>query len=93
MTSIASAPAKVILFGEHFVVYDVKAVLCSIDKRVKVTTTPIDENKIEDYSLNKDQSNIKNHFEKIDENKKSELLNYDIDLNEEIDEFSFCSCI
>ena len=46
MTSIASAPAKVILFGEHFVVYDVKAILCSIDKRVKVTTTPIDEDKI-----------------------------------------------
>ena len=35
-----------ILFGEHFVVYDVKAILCSIDKRVKVTTTPIDEDKI-----------------------------------------------
>ena len=46
MTSIASAPAKVILFGEHFVVHDVKAILCSIDKRVKVTTIPIDEKKI-----------------------------------------------
>lgn len=43
MSSTASAPAKVILFGEHFVVYDVKAILCSINRRVKVTTTPIDE--------------------------------------------------
>jgi len=46
LNSIASAPAKVILFGEHFVVYGVKAILCSIDKRVKVTTTSIDEKKI-----------------------------------------------
>ena len=43
MKSIASAPAKVILFGEHFVVYGQKAILCSIDKRVKITSTKTDE--------------------------------------------------
>ena len=37
--SIASAPAKIILFGEHFVVHGTKAILAAIDKRVTVTTT------------------------------------------------------
>ncbi len=32
----ASAPAKVILFGEHFVVYNKPAILASIDKRIHV---------------------------------------------------------
>lgn len=46
MKSIASAPGKVILFGEHFVVYGIKAILCSIDKRVKVTSLTTDEDSI-----------------------------------------------
>ena len=46
MKSKASAPGKVILFGEHFVVYGVKALLCAIDKRVTVTAENIDEKKI-----------------------------------------------
>ena len=46
MKSIASAPGKVILFGEHFVVYGIKAILCSINKRVKVTSSSIDEDSI-----------------------------------------------
>ena len=46
MKSIASAPAKVILFGEHFVVYGQKAILCAIDKRVKVTSIKTDESSI-----------------------------------------------
>jgi mevalonate kinase len=46
MKSVASAPGKVILFGEHFVVYGTKAILCSIDKRIKVTSQLIDERKI-----------------------------------------------
>jgi len=46
MKSIASAPGKVILFGEHFVVYGIKAILCSIDKRITVTSQIIDEKKI-----------------------------------------------
>ena len=51
MKSIASAPGKVILFGEHFVVYGVKAILCSINKRVTVTAEKINERKI---SINSD---------------------------------------
>ena len=39
MKSIASAPAKIILFGEHFVVHGTDAILAAIDKRVTVTTT------------------------------------------------------
>lgn len=36
MKSTASAPAKIILFGEHFIVYGGKAILCAIDKRITV---------------------------------------------------------
>ena len=46
MKSTASAPGKIILFGEHFVVYGVKAILCAINKRVTVTAEKITENKI-----------------------------------------------
>ena len=55
MKSKASAPGKVILFGEHFVVYGVKAILCSINKRVTVTAEKIDERKI---SINSEIGNI-----------------------------------
>ena len=43
MKSISSAPGKIILFGEHFVVYGIKAILCSINKRVTVTTESIEK--------------------------------------------------
>ncbi len=46
MISKASAPGKVILFGEHFVVHGVKAILCAIDRRVSVTAETTDEDKI-----------------------------------------------
>jgi len=46
MKSVASAPGKIILFGEHFVVYGMKAVLCSIDKRITATSQFIDEKMI-----------------------------------------------
>jgi len=39
LKSIASAPGKIILFGEHFVVHGTKAILAAIDKMVTVTTT------------------------------------------------------
>ncbi|MDE1727793.1 MAG: mevalonate kinase [Thaumarchaeota archaeon] len=43
MKSVASAPGKIILFGEHFVVHGTKAVLCSIDKRITATSQFVDE--------------------------------------------------
>ena len=46
MKSKASTPGKVILFGEHFVVYGVRAILCAINKRVTVTAEKIEEEKI-----------------------------------------------
>ena len=46
MKSKASAPGKVILFGEHFVVHGVKAILCAINKRITVTAETTDEQKI-----------------------------------------------
>ena len=38
MTSIAKAPGKIILFGEHFVVYNNRAILGAIDKYATVTS-------------------------------------------------------
>ena len=46
MKSIASAPGKIILFGEHFVVHGTKAILAAIDKRVTVTTTITEKNSL-----------------------------------------------
>ena len=36
LSTTASAPAKIILFGEHFVVYDQPVILASINKRLKI---------------------------------------------------------
>ena len=44
MKSIASAPGKIILFGEHFVVHGTSAILAAIDKRVTVTSAFTDNN-------------------------------------------------
>lgn len=41
MKSTASAPGKVILLGEHFVVYGIEAVLCAIDRRITVETRTV----------------------------------------------------
>lgn len=46
MKSIASAPGKIILFGEHFVVHGTKAILAAINKRVTVTSTFTDNKTI-----------------------------------------------
>jgi len=46
LKSKASAPGKVILFGEHFVVYGIKAILCAINKRITVTAEKVEGNKI-----------------------------------------------
>ena len=65
MKSIASAPAKVILFGEHFIVYGGKAILCSIDKRITVESELIDDNTIQissdlGYTISSREESIKN---------------------------------
>ncbi len=53
----ASAPGKVILFGEHAVVYDKLGIACSFDKRCQVKTSILDQGfvsiKTESLNLNK----------------------------------------
>jgi len=51
LKSIASAPGKIILFGEHFVVHGTKAILTAIDKRVTVTSTFTENKTIKVNSL------------------------------------------
>ena len=70
MKSIASAPAKIILFGEHFVVHGTKAILAAIDKRVTVTTTFTENKTIKinselgtiEVSISSSHEEVKNEF-------------------------------
>jgi len=55
LESKASAPGKIILFGEHFVVYNGKAILCAINKRVNVTAKKIEK---EEISIKSDIGNL-----------------------------------
>ena len=70
MKSIASAPAKIILFGEHFVVHGTKAILAAIDKRVTVTST-FTENKI--IKINSELGTIEVPISSSHEEEKSEF--------------------
>ena len=70
MKSIASAPAKIILFGEHFVVHGTKAILAAIDKRVTITSTFTDNKTIKvnsqlgaiEVSISSSHEEVKSEF-------------------------------
>ena len=70
MKSIASAPGKIILFGEHFVVHGTKAILAAIDKRVTVTSTFTDNKTIKinselgtiEVPISSSHEEVKNEF-------------------------------
>ena len=70
MTSIAKAPGKIILFGEHFVVYQNRAILGAINKYATVTTEKTNTDNIlissslGQWSIQKDEdvSNVEKKF-------------------------------
>ena len=70
MKSIASAPGKIILFGEHFVVHGTKAILAAIDKRVTVSSTFTDNKTIKvnsqlgaiEVSISSSHEEVKSEF-------------------------------
>jgi len=47
---LSSAPAKLIITGEHAVVYNEPAIVCAIDKRVKVSVSPRESDEIYVFS-------------------------------------------
>ena len=86
MKSIVSAPAKVILLGEHFVVYGQKAILCSIDKRVKVTSIKTDDQSI---SVKSNLGEISVPSSKFIEDVSSPLIPFIYIAKKMIDEFHY----
>jgi mevalonate kinase len=67
----ATAPAKTILFGEHFVVYDNPCILASINKRLSVNVRLNDINKIRIFST------LGNKIYNIDSILESSIVNFD----------------
>jgi len=60
MGVIASAPAKIILFGEHFVVYGEPAIVLAIDKRAYAKVENRDDKRLHLHSAN---LNLAGYFE------------------------------
>jgi mevalonate kinase len=61
MGVVASAPAKIILFGEHFVVYGEPAIVIAIDRRASVKIQNRDDGKLRFHSTTLKYAG---HFEK-----------------------------
>jgi mevalonate kinase len=60
MGVVASAPAKIILFGEHFVVYGEPAIVLAIDKRAYAKVENRDDKRLHLHSIN---LNLAGYFE------------------------------
>ena len=84
MISKASAPGKIILFGEHFVVHGVKAILATINKRITVFSEKISEPSI---IIKSQLGNTKISISKEGENKK--LLPFEFLAKKMIKEFGY----
>jgi mevalonate kinase len=71
-----SAPAKIILFGEHFVVYNRPAILASVTKRIKVTAQLNNSNTINIKSDLGVEASYKSDFNIIKEANNSQMILY-----------------
>lgn len=76
ISSTASAPCKVILFGEHFVVYGKPAILAAIDKRIHVNVSIRNDTKF--VINNKDIHDEISISNIIESNYKHDKLSYPI---------------
>lgn len=66
MKSVSSAPAKVILFGEHFIVYGGKAILCSINRRIFVESELVGDKIIVSSDLGSLEAPVGAQIESVD---------------------------
>ena len=87
LISKASAPGKIILFGEHFVVHGVKAILATINKRITVTSEKISKPNI--IIIKSQLGNIEIDIISKKEKTSKELLPFEFLAKKMINEFSY----
>ena len=81
--AISSAPAKVILFGEHFVVYNNPAIVAAINKRIRATAQLNDKSRV---NIKSGENSLSVRIDSND----SDIVSYD---NNSISLFPILKCV